>query len=113
MTLWLKRSSQVGEGTNEESAVQTGRTVGLRATKKKDMDSSIDGTVAGTEYDGWQALGLMMEGCVQSGRWKELHSLIQMCRQQLAGEGLSVEQSVRVGEKEKEMEGKKENGEGE
>lgn len=110
LTLWLKRSSQVGEGTNEESAVQTGRTVGLRATKKKDMDSSIDGTVAGTEYDGWQALGLMMEGCVQSGRWKELHSLIQMCRQQLAGEGLSVEQSVRVGEKEKEMEGKKENG---
>ena len=82
----------------------------LRATKKKDMDSSIDGTVAGTEYDGWQALGLMMEGCVQSGRWKELHSLIQMCRQQLAGEGLSVEQSVRVGEKKKEMEGKKENG---
>ncbi|MGV2963232.1 tetratricopeptide repeat-containing glycosyltransferase family 2 protein [Paenibacillus sp. AGC30] len=110
LTLWLKRSSQVGEGTNEESAVQTGRAVGLRATKKKDMDSSIDGTVAGREYDGWQALGLMMEGCVQSGRWKELHSLIQMCRQQLAGEGLSVEQSVRVGEKEKEMEGKKENG---
>ncbi|WP_339788095.1 glycosyltransferase [Paenibacillus sp. FSL R7-0313] len=104
LTLWLKRSSQVGEGTNEESAVQTGRTVGLRATKKKDMDSSIDGMVAGTEYDGWQALGLMMEGCVQSGRWKELHSLIQMCRQQLAGE------SGRVEEKEKEMEGKKENG---
>lgn len=110
LTLWLKRSSQVGEGTNEESAVQTGRTVGLRAIKKKDMDSSIDGTVAGREYDGWQALGLMMEGCVQSGRWKELHSLIQMCRQQLAGAGLSVEQSVRMGEKEKEMEGKKENG---
>ncbi|MGE6577809.1 tetratricopeptide repeat-containing glycosyltransferase family 2 protein [Paenibacillus xylanexedens] len=110
LTLWLKLSSQVGEGTNEEPDVQTGRIAGLRATKKKDMDSSIDETVAGTEYDGWQALGLMMEGGVQSGRWKELHSLIQMCRQQLAGEGLSVEQSVRVGEKEKEMEGKKENG---
>ncbi|MEK4363349.1 glycosyltransferase [Paenibacillus sp. FSL M8-0212] len=110
LTLWLKRSSQVGEGTNEESAVQTGRTVGLRATKKKDMDSSIDGMVAGTEYDGWQALGLMMEGCVQSGRWKELHSLIQMCRQQLAGAGLLVGESGRVEEKEKEMEGKKENG---
>ncbi|WJM08101.1 glycosyltransferase [Paenibacillus sp. PK1-4R] len=110
LTLWLKLSSQVGEGTNEESAVQTGRTVGLRATKKKDMDSSMDVTVAGAEYDGWQALGLLMEGCVQSGRWKELHSLIQMCRQQLAGEGLSVGESVRVGEKEKEMEGKKEKG---
>ncbi|APO42849.1 hypothetical protein BS614_01315 [Paenibacillus xylanexedens] len=110
LTLWLKRSSQLGAVTNEEVNVQTGRTVGLRATTKKDMGSSIDGTVAGTEYDGWQELGLMMEGCVQSGRWKELHSLIQMCRQQLAGEGLSVEQSVRVGEKEKAMEGKKENG---
>ncbi|WP_338707272.1 tetratricopeptide repeat-containing glycosyltransferase family 2 protein [Paenibacillus amylolyticus] len=110
LTLWLKRSSQVGVVTNEEVIVQTGRTAGLRATTKKDTDSSIDGMVAGTEYDGWQALGLMMEGCVQSGRWKELHSLIQMCRQQLAGEGLSVGESVRVGEKEKEMEGKKENG---
>ncbi|XOI99301.1 glycosyltransferase [Paenibacillus polymyxa] len=114
LTLWLKLSSQVGEGTNEESAVQTGRTVGLRATKKKDMDSSMDVTVAGAEYDGWQALGLLMEGCVQSGRWKELHSLIQMCRQQLAGDDLSVGESVRVEEeekeKEKEMEGKKENG---
>lgn len=110
LTLWLKLSSQVGEGTNEEPDVQTGRIAGLRATKKKDTDSGMDGTVAGAEYDGWQALGLMMEGCVQSGRWKELHSLIQMCRQQLAGEGLSVGQSVRVGEKEKEMEGKKEKG---
>lgn len=104
LTLWLKLSSQLGVVTNEESAVQIGRTVGLRATKKKDMNSSMDVTVAGAEYDGWQALGLLMEGCVQSGRWKELHSLIQMCRQQLAGE------SVRVGEKEKVMEGKKENG---
>lgn len=110
LTLWLKLSSQVGEGTNEESAVQTGRTVGLRATKKKDMNSSMDVTVAGAEYDGWQALGLLMEGCVQSGRWKELHSLIQMCRQQLAGDDLSVGESVRVEEEEKEMEGKKENG---
>ncbi|WKL04243.1 hypothetical protein Q0F98_14465 [Paenibacillus amylolyticus] len=110
LTLWLKLSSQVGEGTNEESAVQTGRTVGLRATKKKDMDSSMDVTVAGAEYDCWQALGLLMEGCVQSGRWKELHSLIQMCRQQLAGAGLLVGESGRVEEKEKEMEVKKENG---
>ncbi|MEK4114208.1 glycosyltransferase involved in cell wall biosynthesis [Paenibacillus sp. DS2363] len=110
LTLWLKRSSQAGAVTNKEPAVQTGRIAGLRATKKKDTDSGMDGTVAGAEYDGWQALGLMMEGCVQSGRWKELHSLIQMCRQQLAGEGLSVRQSVRMGEKEKEMEGKKENG---
>lgn len=110
LTLWLKRGSQLGAVTNEEPAVQTGRMAGLRATKKKDTDSGMDGTVAGAEYDGWQALGLMMEGCVQSGRWKELHSLIQMCRQQLAGAGLSVEQSVRMGEKEKEMEGKKENG---
>ncbi|WP_190944994.1 glycosyltransferase [Paenibacillus sp. UASWS1643] len=102
LTLWLKRSSQGGAAVtnDEESTVQTGRIAGLRATKKKDMDSGMDGTVAGTEYDGWQALGLIMEGCVQSGRWKELHSLIQMCRQQLAGE------SVRVGEKEKE-EGKR------
>jgi len=100
LTLWLKRSSQVGEGTNEESAVQTGRTVGLRATKKKDMNSSMDGTFAEAEYDSWQALGLLMEGCVQSGRWKELHSLIQMCRQQLAGDDSSVGESVRVEEKE-------------
>lgn len=110
LTLWLKRSSQLGAVTNEEVNVPTGRTVGLRATTKKDMGSSIDGTVAGTEYDGWQALGLMMEGCVQSGRWKELHSLIQMCRQQLAGDDLSVGESVRAGEKEKVMEGNKENG---
>lgn len=110
LTLWLKRSSQVGEGTNEEPAVQTGRIAGLRATKKKDTDSGTDGTYVSAEYDGWQALGLMVEGCVQSGKWKELHSLIQMCRQQLAGEGLSVGQSVRAGEKEKEMEGKKEKG---
>lgn len=110
MTLWLKRGSQLGAVTNEEPAVQTGRIAGLKATQKKDTDSGMDGTVAGAEYDGWQALGLMMEGCVQSGRWKELHSLIQICRQQLAGEGLSVGQSVRVGEKEKEMEGKKEKG---
>lgn len=110
LTLWLKRSSQLGAVTNEEMVVQAGRTVGLRATTKKDMDSGMDGTVAGAEYDGWQALGLMMEGCVQSGRWKELHSLIQICRQQLAGEGLSVGESVRAGEKEKEMEGKMEKG---
>ncbi|WP_342571334.1 glycosyltransferase [Paenibacillus sp. FSL R5-0749] len=108
LTLWLKRSSQVGEAVtnHEEIAVQTGQTLGLRATTKKDMDSSMDGTVAGAEYDGWQALGLMMEGCVQSGRWKELHSLIQMCQQQLSGEGVSSEESARVGEKEKE-EGKR------
>lgn len=110
LTLWLKRSSQLGVVTNEELVGQTGRTVGLRATTKKVMDPSMDGTIAGAEYDGWQALGLMMEGCVQSGRWKELHSLIQMCRQQLAGEGLSVGESVRAGEKENLMEGKKEKG---
>ncbi|WP_339238550.1 glycosyltransferase [Paenibacillus sp. FSL R5-0517] len=104
LTLWLKRSSQMGEAVtnNEEIAVQTGRTLGLRATTKKGMDSSMDGTVAGAEYDGWQAFGLMMEGCVQSGRWKELHSLIQMCQQQLSVEGVSSEESARVGEKEKE-----------
>ncbi|MCW3792993.1 glycosyltransferase [Paenibacillus sp. LS1] len=100
LTLWLKRSSQVGAITNEEPAVQTGRIAGLRATKKKDTDSGMDGTVAGAEYDGWQALGLMMEGCIQSGRWKELHSLIQMCRQQLVGDDLSVGENVRVEEKE-------------
>ncbi|NMI04158.1 glycosyltransferase [Paenibacillus sp. SZ31] len=110
LTLWLKRGSQVGAVTNEEPAVQTGRIAGLRATKKRDTDSDMDGTVAGAEYDGWQALGLMMEGCVQSGRWKELHSLIQMCRQQLVGDDLSVGDSIRVEEKEKEMDGKKENG---
>ncbi|WFR63987.1 hypothetical protein P9222_07140 [Paenibacillus amylolyticus] len=107
LTLWLKRSSQPGAVTNEELVGQTGRMVDLRATTKKDMDSNMDGTVAGAEYDGWQALGLMMEGCVQSGRWKELHGLIQMCRQQLVGERIAA------GEKEKEMEGKGDEIEGE
>ncbi|MEK4665327.1 glycosyltransferase [Priestia sp. FSL H7-0729] len=106
LTLWLKRSSQLGAVTHERLVGQTGQMVDLRATTKKVMDPSMDGTVAGAEYDGWQALGLMMEGCVQSGRWKELHSLIQLCRQQLSGEGLSPEESARVGEKEKE-EGKR------
>ncbi|MGN7414891.1 glycosyltransferase [Paenibacillus sp. SAF-068] len=102
LTLWLKRSSQPGAVTHEKLVGQTGQMVDLRATTKKDMDPNMDGTVAGAEYDGWQALGLMLEGCVQSGSWKELHSLIQLCRQQLAKERLSAEEK----EKEKEMEGK-------
>ena len=40
-------------------------------------------------YEGWQALGLMLEGCVQSGRWQALHALIQRGRRLLdEGNGL-------------------------
>ncbi|MGR6546405.1 glycosyltransferase [Paenibacillus tundrae] len=42
------------------------------------------GESANAGYEGWQAFGLLMEGCVQSGQWQELHALIQMGRQQLA-----------------------------
>ncbi|MCM3173887.1 glycosyltransferase [Paenibacillus sp. MER 99-2] len=53
----------------------------------KDEESNTPvtkGDSANAGYEGWQAFGLLMEGCVQSGQWGEFHALIQMGRQQLA-----------------------------
>ncbi|PQP84376.1 hypothetical protein C0Q44_07310 [Paenibacillus sp. PCH8] len=95
---WLKRSSQVGTALEEKSVRKTGQKVGLRATKKKDRDSGMTETFSGAAYDGWQAFGQMMEGCVQSGQWKELHSLIQIGQRQLHGEELGAGDTVRMEE---------------
>lgn len=66
LTHWLKKDSQASTGDSDQ--------VGL--------------------YEGWQAIGLMVEGCVQSGRWQPLLALIERGRQ-LLGEGtITVEKRL-------------------
>ncbi|MDT0124665.1 glycosyltransferase [Paenibacillus sp. RRE4] len=97
-TRWLMHSSQLGEGRESASEEKSGSTgwgkavveMGNRSKKENvaGLESVADSDHAGL-YEGWQALGLMLEGCVQSGRWQALHGLIQRGRQLLdAGGGI-------------------------
>lgn len=97
-TRWLMHSSQLGEGRESAFEEKSGSTgwgkavveMGNRSKKENvvGLESVADSDHAGL-YEGWQALGLMLEGCVQSGRWQALHGLIQRGRQLLdAGGGI-------------------------
>lgn len=78
LTAWLYRHSQ--SGTESEPYQQAERISSSQAVAQND-DSNV---AAGTAYNGWQAIGLMMEGCVQSGKWDMLHALVQLGQGQLA-----------------------------
>jgi hypothetical protein len=62
----------------------------------------MPGTASEAAYDGWQALGLMMEGCVQSGKWDVLHALVQLSQGQLAEGAYPLVAGVRQGAEEQE-----------
>lgn len=85
LTLWLMKGAQ-----------ETNRS----ELQNKPDSKNITNTVREGMYDGWQAIGLMMEGCVRSGRWQALHGLIQRGRQlleevdRIAGQGLNQKQST-------------------
>lgn len=91
-TRWLMNGSEVGEGRESASEEGSGSTgwgkVAVETGNRSNMENAA--TLKGVAdadhaelYDGWQALGLMLEGCVQSGRWQALHGLIQRGRQLL------------------------------
>ena len=92
VTLWLKKGSHTGEGRESASDAEPGLAGRWKAAAEM-RDRGEIRNVAGLEgatvsnygglYDGWQALGLMLEGCVQSGRWQELHGLIHRGRRLL------------------------------
>lgn len=91
-TRWLMNGSQVGKDRESASEAESGFTGWGKAVVETGDRSKME-IPAGLEsvadayhpglYDGWQALGLMLEGCVQSGRWQALHGLIQRGRQLL------------------------------
>ncbi|MGF6353290.1 tetratricopeptide (TPR) repeat protein [Paenibacillus sp. 4624] len=91
-TRWLVHGSQVGEGRESASEAESGFTrwgkaaVEMENRSKMENPAGLEGAADADHaglYDGWQALGLMLEGCVQSGRWQALHGLIQRGRQLL------------------------------
>ncbi|WP_161556909.1 tetratricopeptide repeat-containing glycosyltransferase family 2 protein [Paenibacillus amylolyticus] len=91
-TRWLMHGSQVGEGRESASEAESGFTrwgkaaVEMENRSKMENPAGLKGAADADHaglYDGWQALGLMLEGCVQSGRWQALHGLIQRGRQLL------------------------------
>ena len=91
-TRWLMHGSQVGEGRESASEAESGFTrwgkaaVEMENRSKMENPAGLEGAADADHaglYDGWQALGLMLEGCVQSGRWQALHGLIQRGRQLL------------------------------
>nr|WP_186812322.1 glycosyltransferase [Paenibacillus xylanexedens] len=91
-TRWLMNGSQVGEGRESASEEESGSTGWGKAAVEMGNRSNLENaaTLEGVAdadhaelYDRWQALGLMLEGCVQSGRWQALHGLIQRGRQLL------------------------------
>ncbi|MGQ8873355.1 tetratricopeptide repeat-containing glycosyltransferase family 2 protein [Paenibacillus sp. TSA_86.1] len=91
-TLWLMNSSRADESKERVSEAEPRLAEWWKAATEGENRSGME-NVAGLEgvaasdhaglYDGWQALGLMLEGCVQSGRWHALHGLIQRGRQLL------------------------------
>jgi tetratricopeptide (TPR) repeat protein len=92
VTLWLKKGSHTGEGreiTSDAEPGLAGRWKAVAEARDRGVirnEARLEGTTAsdyGGLYDGWQALGLMLEGCVQSGRWQDLHGLIHRGRQLL------------------------------
>lgn len=61
---------------------------------KKDSQAGLADLGHARLYEGWQAIGLMVEGCVQSGRWQPLLALIERGRR-LLGEGdMTVEERI-------------------
>ncbi|WP_167375754.1 glycosyltransferase family 2 protein [Paenibacillus polysaccharolyticus] len=91
-TRWLMNGSQVGEGRESASEEESGSTgwgkLAVEMGNRSNLENAatLEGVADADHaelYDGWQALGLMLEGCVQSGRWQALHGLIQRGRQLL------------------------------
>ncbi|MFS0872434.1 glycosyltransferase [Paenibacillus xylanilyticus] len=76
LTNWLNHCMQP-----EQSAPSGHRKVAPNKTSNGTPGAAEAAT--GAEYDGWQAMGLLMEGCIHSGKWGELFALVQISQRQL------------------------------
>lgn len=96
LTLWLKGDSQAGgvgrEGVSEEEFGLTGWR-GTAEEKGYGSEDVVNSDHVGL-YDGWQAIGLMVEGCVQFGRWQPLLGLLERGRQLLGKGNITVEKRL-------------------
>ncbi len=89
-TLWLRQGSQAGEGkdvlTEEESGLSgwwKSAAKGNEGPKENAGEHITSEKEHAGLYEGWQAFGLLLEGCARSGRQQELHELIQRGQQVL------------------------------
>ncbi|MBU5352838.1 glycosyltransferase [Paenibacillus barcinonensis] len=89
-TFWLKQGSQAGGGKDVLPEGKSGLAGWWKPTAKgneKPEEKSPEYITSETEhaglYEGWQAFGLLLEGCARSGRRQELHGLIQRGQQLL------------------------------
>ncbi|MDN4601242.1 glycosyltransferase [Paenibacillus sp. F6_3S_P_1C] len=105
LTAWMYRGAQSGSSPDGESHSQTERSGSVRGTAKQADSTGMPGTAPEAAYDGWQALGLMMEGCVQSGKWDVLHALVQLSQGQLAEGAYPLVAGVRQGAEEEPFHG--------
>ncbi|WP_160319723.1 tetratricopeptide repeat-containing glycosyltransferase family 2 protein [Paenibacillus xylanivorans] len=102
LTAWLYGHSQPGSGSDVVSHPQTERSGSVGDAAKQAGSTGMPSTASEAAYDGWQALGLMMEGCVQSGKWDVLHALVQLSQGQLAEGAYPLVAGVRQGAEEQE-----------
>ena len=83
LTIWLNH------GVQTEQAWSAGQVKGVlhtnASTNANGMPGGSGGTTGTAAYDGWQAMGLLMEGCIHSGKWAELLGLVQISQRLLAG----------------------------
>lgn len=96
-TLWLRKGAQTGEGKDGLSEAEPGlagwwNTAGRgnESSKENALEHNMSEADYAGVYEGWHAFGLLLEGCARSGRWQELHGLIQRGRQVLEEAGCTT-----------------------
>ncbi|WP_427179721.1 glycosyltransferase [Paenibacillus sp. TC-CSREp1] len=89
-TLWLRQGSQAGGGKDVLTEEESGLSGWWKSAAKGNEgleENAGEHTTSEKEhtglYEGWQAFGLLLEGCARSGRRQELHELIQRGQQVL------------------------------
>ncbi|MCG7383846.1 glycosyltransferase [Paenibacillus sp. ACRRY] len=90
LTMWLNHCVQSGTAWSagqEKAVLHTNA-----GTNANGRPGDTEATTGAAAYEGWHALGLLMEGCIHSGKWAELLGLIQICQQLLSAEARSSEE---------------------
>jgi tetratricopeptide (TPR) repeat protein len=90
LTMWLNHCVQSGPERSpgrEKAVLHT-----IASTNANGRPGGTEVKTEGAAYEGWQVLGLLMEGCVHSGKWAELLGLVQICQQFLGAEVRSSEE---------------------
>ncbi|MGD0034013.1 glycosyltransferase [Paenibacillus illinoisensis] len=94
LTMWLSHGVQSGPERSaglEKAVLHTTASTNANA-KANGRPGDTEAKTEATAYEGWQALALLMEGCVHSGKWAELLGLVQICQRFLAADVHSSEE---------------------